>query len=65
MLPDYWIERPPMRLGRSTHSAIEEFLSLGRVADSLVDVDTFLRERGDVTSWQILVRPLGAPEDRH
>ena len=45
-----------MRLGRSTHSAIEEFLSLGRgaVAGRLVDVDTFLSERGDVTPWPFL-----------
>jgi hypothetical protein len=56
MLPDSWIERPPMRLGRSTHSAIEEFLTLGRgaVTDNPVDVDTFLQERGDLTPWQFL-----------
>jgi hypothetical protein len=56
MLPDYWIERPPKRLGRSTQSAIDELLSLGRaaVADRLVDVDSLLRERGDVTRWQFL-----------
>ena len=56
MLPDYWIERPPVRLGRSTHSAIEEFLSLddAAVTDRVVDVDTLLRDRGDVTPWQFL-----------
>lgn len=45
-----------MRLGRSTHSAIEGFLSLARagVADRLVDVDTLLRETVDVTPWQFL-----------
>jgi hypothetical protein len=56
VLPDYWIERPPVRLVRSTESAIEELLSLGRapVADRLVDVDSLLRERGDVTRWQFM-----------
>jgi hypothetical protein len=56
MLPDYWIERPPLRLGRSAESVIEEFLSFGRpaVAGRLVDLDLFLRERGDVTRWQFL-----------
>ena len=45
-----------MRLGRSTQSAIDEFLSLGRaaVADGPVDVDRLLSDRGDVTPWQFL-----------
>jgi hypothetical protein len=55
-LPEYWMERPPMRLGRATHAAIEGFLSLERAgaADRLLDVDTLLREAGDVTPWQFL-----------
>ena len=56
MLPDYWIERPPVSLNRSTHSAIDEFLSLGQPegADRLLDVDAILRARGNVTPWQFL-----------
>jgi len=56
VLPDYWIERPPMSLDVATHSAIEELLSRAQaeVADRLLDVDTLLRERGDVTSWKLL-----------
>lgn len=56
MLPDYWIERPPLSLDRSTNSAIEEFLSLGEPggADRLLDVDAILRARGNVTRWQFL-----------
>ena len=67
-LPDYWIERPPMRLSRSAQSAIEEFLSLDRaaVADGLVDVGTLLRfDREDVTPRAVPVRtrrtPRGSP----
>jgi hypothetical protein len=49
------MERPPIRLDRSTRSAIEEFLSLGQPgADSLLDVDAILRARGNVTPWQFL-----------
>jgi hypothetical protein len=50
------MERPPITVDRSTHSAIEEFLSLGRPggADRLLDVDAILRVRGDVTPWQFL-----------
>jgi hypothetical protein len=56
MLPDYWIERPRMRPSRSTQSAIDELLALGRaaVAERLVDVEPILRARGDVTPWQFL-----------
>jgi hypothetical protein len=52
MLPDYWLERPPLHLDRSTHSAIEEFLSVA--ADGPVDVDALLHERRDVTPWRFL-----------
>jgi hypothetical protein len=56
VLPDYWIERPPLRPSRATRSAIEAFLSDDRAAaaDRLVDVDTLLRESGEVTPWQFL-----------
>jgi hypothetical protein len=48
------MERPPISLDRSTHAAIEEFLSLGQGAGRLLDVDTLLRARGDVKPWHFL-----------
>jgi hypothetical protein len=56
VLPDYWIERPPMRSGRSTQSAVDAFLSLCGAAatDGPVDADPLLGERGDVDRWQLL-----------
>ena len=56
VLPDYWMERPPLSMDRSTHSAIEEFLSLGQPggADGPLDVGPILDARGDVTPWQFL-----------
>jgi hypothetical protein len=49
VLPNYWMERPPLTLDRATHSAIEEFLSLEQP-----DADAVLRARGNVTPWQFL-----------
>ena len=49
MLPDYWIERPPITLDRSTRSAIDAFLALAE-GDRLLDVDAFLQDKG-VTTW--------------
>jgi hypothetical protein len=43
------MERPPISLDRSTHSAIEEFLSLAQP-----DVDAILRAKDNVTPWQFL-----------
>ena len=56
MLPDYWLERPPLDLDRATESAIEEFLSLGRPTDldRMLDVDALLRARGVASSWRFL-----------
>ena len=56
MLPDYWMERPPLELSPSTHAAIEEVLSHAQPgdADGLLDVDAILRARADVTPWQFL-----------
>jgi hypothetical protein len=56
VLPDYWLERPPISLDHSTRSSIEEFLSLGQPggADRLLDVDAIVRARGEVTPWQFL-----------
>jgi len=50
------MERPPISSDRSTHSAIEGFLSLGQPggAGRLLDVDAILRARGNVTPWQFL-----------
>jgi hypothetical protein len=50
------MERPPISLDRSTHSAIDEFLSLGQpgAADRPLDVDAILGARGTVTPWQFL-----------
>jgi hypothetical protein len=52
VLPDYWVERPPLSLNGPTHSAIEEFLSLAR-PDRVLDVDALLAG-GDVTPWHFL-----------
>src|SRR5215210_8753411 len=48
--------RPPISSNGSTRSAIEEFLSLAppEGEDRLLDVDAFLRDRGDVTRWHFL-----------
>ena len=56
MLPDYWIERPPLTLDSSTHAAIEDFLSLGQPegGDGLLDVDPIVHARGGITPWQFL-----------
>ena len=56
MLPDYWIERPPISLDRSARSAIEEFLSLAEPGggDRLLNVDAMLRASSEVTPWQFL-----------
>ena len=55
MLPDYWIERPPLRAGRATEAAAEAFL---RLADGggagLVDVDALLQGLPRVARWQFL-----------
>ena len=55
MLPDYWLERPPLTLGRPTRAALEEFLSLGqpKAADGLLDLDPIVHAEG-VTPWQFL-----------
>jgi hypothetical protein len=52
VLPDYWIERPPLTLGAATSSAIDEFLS--RPEDRQQEVDTGVRENGDVSLWEFL-----------
>ena len=50
------MDRPPVSLDRSTHAAIEEFLSFGEPggADGLRDLDPIVHARGGVTPWQFL-----------
>ena len=55
MLPDYWIERPPMSIDVATQSAIDAFLQAeAEVTGGLLDVDELLRDRGAVTRWTFL-----------
>jgi hypothetical protein len=56
VLPDYWIERPPLSLDGSTQAAIEDFLSRGqpKAEDGLLDVGPIVHARGGVTPWQFL-----------
>jgi hypothetical protein len=55
VLPDYWIERPPMYVNDSTRSAIEAFLALVEgEGNRLVDADAVVRETGDVPLWHFL-----------
>lgn len=56
MLPDYWLERPPLTLSPSTRAAVEEFLSLAQPgrSDGLLDVDRIVQPDGGVTPWQFL-----------
>jgi hypothetical protein len=56
MLPDYWIERPPLSFDSSTRSAIAEFHSLreGAMVDRGLDADAIVRRGGDVTRWKFL-----------
>lgn len=56
MLPDYWIERPPLSLAAATREAIEHFLTLEQPegADRPVDVDAILHAAGGVTPWHFL-----------
>jgi hypothetical protein len=49
VLPDYWVERPPLSVNRSTRAAVDEFLR-GRP----FDVDALLRRHGDVERWKFL-----------
>ena len=53
VLPDYWIERPPLSVDPATESAIESFLELADAADGVVDVTPLVREHA-VTPWVFL-----------
>ena len=55
MLPDYWIERPPMSMDMAAQSAIDAFLQAeAHVTGGLLDVDELLRDLGAVTRWTFL-----------
>ena len=56
VLPDYWIERPPIRTGRATEAAVDAFLQLADANGGrhLLDVDAFLRETPGVVRWQFM-----------
>jgi hypothetical protein len=57
MVPDYWIERPPMSVSPATRAAVDAFLALAeeaRPGESLLDVDAILRERSGVVPWHFL-----------
>jgi hypothetical protein len=56
MLPDYWIERPPLRPGRSTQAAIDTFLALGppEDEDGPYDLDGIVHADDAVTPWHFL-----------
>ena len=56
MLPDYWIERPPLSLDAETQAAVEAFLSALESAgsDRTLDVEGLLRDYGDVAPWKFL-----------
>jgi hypothetical protein len=49
MLPEYWIEQPPLSLDASAQSAVEEFLSALQAGDPSRTLDC-----GDVTPWKFL-----------
>ena len=52
VLPDYWIERPPLSMGDATRSAIDEFLS--QTEDGPLEIDAVVRRNGDVSLWEFL-----------
>jgi len=56
VLPDYWLERPPLDVNSSTRAAIEDFLSRGQpqAGDGLLDVDAIVHGSGGVTPWHFL-----------
>jgi hypothetical protein len=55
VLPDYWMERPPLSLDGSTRAAVDGFLSLGPPEDGngLLDLDAIVQDPGG-TAWQFL-----------
>ena len=56
MLPDYWLEQPPLRMNRATSEVVEEVLSLvdSESAGGVLDVDSILGDGDDISRWQFL-----------
>ena len=56
MLPDYWMERPPLSLDGSTHAAVDDFLSLLQAEGpgGPLDVGPILRANGGIAPWHFL-----------
>jgi hypothetical protein len=55
MLPDYWVERPPMRPSASTEAAVSALLTaMDDGGDAPLNVDELLRGREGVIPWQLL-----------
>ena len=56
MLPDYWLERPPVGSNSATSAAIEEFFTAveRRAEEEPLDLEPIVRAREDVTPWQFL-----------
>ena len=53
MLPDYWLERPPLSLDATTEAAIEELLASLSSGSGELDIREVAR-RHDVTLWTLL-----------
>jgi len=56
VLPDYWLERPPLEVTSATRAAVEDVVALRERAggETVLDVGPTLEGRGDVTTWQFL-----------
>ena len=56
VLPDYWLERPPLEVTSATRAAVEDVVALRERAggETVLDVGPILEGGGDVTTWQFL-----------
>jgi hypothetical protein len=55
VLPDYWVERPPVSLSPSARAAIEDLLSAVDDAPNVpLDVNELLQGRGEIEPWKFL-----------
>jgi hypothetical protein len=55
VLPDYWVERPPITSSPATEAAIDAVLSaLNEAADGPLDIDELLGRDEDVEPWTFL-----------
>jgi hypothetical protein len=54
-LPDYWIERPPQRVGHATEAAVDAVLELADASGGgILDLDALLHEGPRVPRWPFL-----------